>query len=244
MQVSLLSHTPQPDLLVALSARRCYSSLSISDLEENFDDSEIDRLLGILRSRNHLSPFEHANFTFSVMGISRALSHQLVRHRMASYSQESQRFVEYLNLPSLPFVIPPTIENVPHAKKIFLETMKKMLETYRELRSVGVPGEDARYIFPNSLETKLVFSMNARSLFNFFEQRCCQKAQWEIRKLANYMLSRCKAVSPRIFQTAGAPCGYSERPYCRENDQACSRFPPHLRERIEVQSDERSTEKA
>ncbi|MBF0498608.1 MAG: FAD-dependent thymidylate synthase [Candidatus Riflebacteria bacterium] len=224
LDVLLLRHTPDPDRLVALAARRCYSSLSATAIEERLEESEINRLLAVLRRRNHLSPFEHADFTFSVGGVSRALSHQLVRHRIASYSQESQRYVEYLKRNDLPFVTPVTIRENAEALRIYEKAMKAALEAYAEMRTAGIPAEDARYVFPNSVETKLVFTMNARSLFNFFEQRLCNKAQWEILRLAARMLETVKAVAPRIFRNAGAPCMY-EKPYCREDDVTCPRFP-------------------
>ena len=210
---------------MALAARRCYSSLAASQIEERLVDSEVERLLSLLRKRNHLSPFEHANFTFSVGGVSRALSHQLVRHRIASYSQESQRYVEYLKLSELPFVRPPTVAAHPEAQEIFDAAMKETLNAYQKMLNMGIPAEDARYIFPNGIETKLVFTMNARSLFNFFEQRCCVKAQWEIRALAFKMLTACRNAAPLIFLTAGPPCQYQNNPFCRENDPQCKSNP-------------------
>ncbi|OIP30585.1 hypothetical protein AUK22_01930 [bacterium CG2_30_54_10] len=224
MNLVLLKHTPEPDRLVALAARRCYSVLPAAEIDQKLGEKEVDRLLGLLRRRNHLSPFEHVSFTFSVDGVSRALSHQLVRHRIASYSQESQRYVEYPKLDQLPYVVPPTVTTNAEAAEIFRRTTENSLEAYRKLLNLGIPPEDSRYVFPNAVETKLIFTMNARSLFNFFEQRCCQKAQWEIRRLSNQMLKECKAVAPRIFRTAGAPCNY-ERPYCRENEPKCPCFP-------------------
>jgi thymidylate synthase (FAD) len=224
MDLVLLRHTPNPDHIVALAARRCYSSLAAGTIAEALDDAEVDRLIGLLRKRNHLSPFEHAVFTFSAGGVSRALSHQLVRHRMASYSQESQRYVEYTKRSELPFVCPPRVTANPEAKGIFDAAMNQTLQAYLQLVQMGVPPEDARYIFPNGIETKLVFSLNARSLFNFFEQRCCLKAQWEIRELARLMLIECRKAAPRLFETAGAPCRYKRFPYCRENDPKCPSY--------------------
>jgi thymidylate synthase (FAD) len=219
-----MRHTPEPDRLVALAARRCYSSRAAHDIEERLAPEEIARLLDFLRQRNHLSPFEHADFTFSADGISRALSHQLVRHRIASYSQESQRYVNYMKTEQLPYVVPPSIAANPHAARIFAETVDKTLSAYREMVNAGVAPEDARYVFPNAIETKLVFTMNARSLFNFFEQRCCIKAQWEIRILALEMLKAVRQVAPLIFKSAGAPCQFEKSPYCRENDSECPMY--------------------
>jgi len=224
LDVLLLRHTPDPDRLVALAARRCYSALPAQELDQRIGETEIDRLLALLRRRNHLSPFEHADFTFCVGGVSRALSHQLVRHRIASYSQESQRYVDYMKVPALPYAVPPSIRANPAALAIYESSMQTTLEAYRTMCEAGIPPEDARYIFPNGIETKLVFTMNARSLFNFFEQRLCRKAQWEIRCLAGTMLPLLRQVAPRIFQHAGAPCRYP-RPYCREDDPQCPDYP-------------------
>jgi thymidylate synthase (FAD) len=220
----LMRTTPEPDRLVAIAARRCYSNLSAEDIDEKLSDAEVERLLDFLRQRNHLSPFEHADFSFSVDGISRALSHQLVRHRIASYSQESQRYVNYMKVEALPFITPPKIANNEKALQIYNNALEHTLNAYREMVEAGMAPEDARYVFPNAIETKFVFTMNARSLFNFFEQRCCLKAQWEIRALALAMLTEVRKVAPNIFKNAGAPCQYQQNPYCRENDPKCPMY--------------------
>jgi thymidylate synthase (FAD) len=236
LKLVLLRTTPDPDRLVALAARRCYSSRPADEIDEKLSDKEAERLLDFLRQRNHLSPFEHADFSFSVDGISRALSHQLVRHRIASYSQESQRYVNYLKIEGdLPFIEPPGIAANKKASNIFNQTLKQTLDAYKELIDAGIPPEDARYIFPNAIETKFVFTMNARSLFNFFEQRCCLKAQWEIRALALAMLKEVRKVAPNIFKNAGAPCQYTQNPYCRENDPKCIQFKA-MKERLSNES--------
>ncbi len=224
MNLVLMRTTPEPDRLVAIAARRCYSNRSAEDIDEKLSDAEVERLLDFLRQRNHLSPFEHADFSFSVDGISRALSHQLVRHRIASYSQESQRYVNYMKVETLPFITPPKIANDDKALQIYNQALEHTLKAYREMVEAGVAPEDARYVFPNAIETKFVFTMNARSLFNFFEQRCCLKAQWEIRALAMAMLAEVRKVAPNIFKNAGAPCRYLQNPYCRENDPKCPMY--------------------
>lgn len=224
MEVTLLRGTDDPDRLVALAARRCYSSLPADRLEQRLSGDDVVRLLTLLRRRGHLSPFEHASFTFSVAGVSRVLSHQLVRHRLASYAQESQRYVEYHK--GLPYVVPPTVAASPAAQAVYRRACDQALAAYQELLALGVKAEDARYVFPGGSETKLVFTFNARSLFNFFEQRCCRKAQHEIRTLALAMLQRCREVAPLTFATAGAPCQYP-RPWCREDDETCPAHPAH-----------------
>lgn len=221
MNLLILRHTPEPDKIVALAARRCYSARDAQAIDESMPQEEIERMLGLLHARNHMSPFEHISFTFSVDGVSRALSHQLVRHRMASYSQESQRYVNYKKLELIPNVMPPNIKNNSEAQAVYQEALAVTLKAYKQILELGIPPEDARYIFPNAIETKLVFTLNARSLFNFFEQRCCIKAQWEIRNLANAMLRAVREVAPLTFKNAGAPCTYEKNPYCREHDPAC-----------------------
>lgn len=225
MNLIILRHTPEPDKLVAMAARRCYSSREAQEIDDKMTEEEQKRMLGLLRQRNHLSPFEHVSFTFSADGVSRALSHQLVRHRIASYSQESQRYVNYLKLEQIPNIIPPSISKNEDTLNIYKTAMDVTLNAYKDLLKLGIPPEDARYIFPNAIETKLVFTLNARSLFNFFEQRCCIKAQWEIRYLANEMLKEVRKVAPLIFKEAGAPCRFSQNPYCRENDPDCPMRP-------------------
>ena len=225
MKVTLLRYTPDPDLMVALAARRCYSNRAADAIEAGFKPEETERMVNMLRQRGHLSPFEHVSFTFSADGISRALSHQLVRHRIASYSQESQRYVNYLKLKEIPNIVPPKIAENSEALAIYSKAMEESLNAYRRMVEIGVAPEDARYIFPNAVETKVVYTMNARTLFNFFEQRCCMKAQWEIRQLAYEMLATVRKVAPIIFKHAGAPCQMAKNPYCREEDINC---PMHL----------------
>lgn len=224
MTVTLLRYTPDPDLMVALAARRCYSNRAADDIEKGFKPEEVERMINLLFQRGHYSVFEHASFTFSADGISRALSHQLVRHRIASYSQESQRYVNYLKLKEIPNIIPPKISANPKTLEIYNKAMEESLNAYRKMVEMGVAPEDARYIFPNAVETKIVFTMNARSLFNFFEQRCCMKAQWEIRQLAYEMLASVKKVAPLLFKSAGAPCQFAKNPYCREDDTKCPMY--------------------
>ncbi len=224
MTVTLLRYTPNPDLIVALAARRCYSNRAADDIETGFKPEEIERMINLLKQRGHFSVFEHATFTFSADGISRALSHQLVRHRIASYSQESQRYVNYLKLKEIPNIVPPKIAADPEASEIYNKAMEESLNAYRKMVEIGIAPEDARYIFPNAVETKIVFTMNARSLFNFFEQRCCMKAQWEIRHLAFEMLTEVRKVAPLIFKSAGAPCQFIKNPYCREEDLNCPMY--------------------
>ena len=163
----------------------------------------------------HHSVLEHAVFTFSVEGVSRALTHQLVRHRVASYSQQSQR---YVSMREPTFVTPHTVEGNEEASKVFEETMAAIWEAYGKLESMGIPAEDARYLLPNGCTTNITITMNARELLHFFSLRCCNRAQWEIREMADRMLELCMEVSPVIFREAGPPC---MRGPCPEGKLTC-----------------------
>lgn len=212
LKVSILTHTPEPENVVALSARLCYSPVGIEELKEKLPDSDKDNLINLLIDSGHLSPFEHASFTFAVEGISRACSHQLVRHRIASYSQQSQRYVSEEK--GFDYIIPPLFKEDDALCNIFLEAMKKAHDYYcqliKKLEKKGIKGEiarqDARFVLPNAAETKIVITMNARELLHFFKVRCCNRAQWEIRELAIEMLKLVKKIAPRIFKNAGPAC--------------------------------------
>lgn len=201
--VYLLSHTPEPDELVAAAARICYSNATVCDLLERETASLSKGLIKKLLKSGHHSPFEHASFTFGVDGLSRVASHQLVRHRIASYSQQSQRYVD-MHEPEA--VLPPSIAANPEAAKLFREEAKRAHVTYKALVDKGIPAEDARFILPHGWETRLIFTMNARELLHFFELRLCRRAQWEIRELARQMLQVCQKKAPAIFESAGPTC--------------------------------------
>lgn len=202
-KVCLLTHTPDPDELVAAAARLCYSDVAASDLLKRESEELSTRLLENLWRSGHYSPFEHASFTFGTDGLSRVTSHQLVRHRIASYSQQSQRYVK-MNRPEV--VIPPTVAALPEAEALFRRQIESAHETYRSLVEMGIPAEDARFILPHGWETRLVFTMNARELHHFFNLRLCRRAQWEIRGLARLMLAECRKAAPAIFALAGPAC--------------------------------------
>ena len=227
LKVELLRYTPDGEKLVAAAARLCYSPVGVSEIEDSLDESKIESFLSILMDLNHESPIEHVTFTFGVEGVSRALTHQLVRHRIASYSQQSQRYVK---LDQFQYIIPPAIEKNKIAKALFVKSMEESQHHYDEITNLlfedlyenyleeGLSEkeaklkaekeaiEDARYIFPNACETKIVFTMNTRSLLNFFRLRTCNRAQWEIRELATVMLKEVKKVYPILFKNAGPKC--------------------------------------
>ncbi len=218
MKVILMNHTSNPDATVASAARMCYSNMGPEEIWKGLDQPRTQELVHKLKQMGHGSPFEHVTFTFAIEGVSRTLSHQLVRHRIASYSQKSQRYVSEGHFA---FVTPPSIANNPQAREYFEWTMNKIDEMYRILEQ-KVPKEDARYVLPNACETQLVATFNARSLFNFFELRCCNRAQWEIRSLAKEMLKQVREVSPEVFYYAGARCDIDGT--CPEGSKSCGRY--------------------
>ena len=223
MEVKLIAHTPEPEKVIAASAKLCYSSSDASTIMENLSKENIDKFLTHLMNIGHASPIEHATFTFSISGISRACSHQLVRHRMASYSQKSQRYVKE---DFFKYVVPVAISNSVRTLDIFCNSIASAQEAYDALvtnlmdmgRTEKEAIEDARYVLPNACQTEMVVTMNTRSLLHFFEQRCCNRAQSEIRSVANAMLKLCKEVAPVLFGKAGAPCVSGT---CTEGSMSC-----------------------
>ena len=218
IKVVLLSHTIDPEQNVVAAIRQCYSAVGAEELKEKTSAETRDRLVNQVVESGHTSTVEHAVFTFAIEGISRACSHQLVRHRVASYSQQSQRYVD-LSKSELGYIVPPEIKNDKKLLEKYQKVMDLIENEYRELVKVGVKPEDARYVLPNACQTKIVVTMNARSLLNFFRERCCLRAQWEIRILANLMLAEVKKVAPKIFENAGASC-VSEG-ICWEGNMSC-----------------------
>ena len=234
LKVKLIAHTPEPDKVVTMAAKLCYSPIGADEIGENLTEEQVDKFLTMLVSMGHESPIEHTSFTFAIEGISRACSHQLVRHRLASYSQQSQR---YVRLDNMEYIIPPAIAEDADVKAKYIKTMDEAQAAYSELVDLLMQKgktekqaiEDARYVFPNACETKIVVTMNARSLLNFFEKRCCLRAQWEIMEMAYLMLAECKQVAPILFKKAGPSC-YSST--CKEGKMSCKR-PDIPKKRIE-----------
>ena len=216
MDVTLLYHTPEPERAVATAARLCYAPVGGRELMESLTDEKIRKVLTTIMSSGHFSTLEHASYTFAVEGVSRALTHQLVRHRLASYNQQSQRYVKFKEEP--PIVRPASVDTNPEAAQAFDEAIDACWQAYDKLVQAGVPAEDARYILPNACETKIVVTMNIRELMHFFSNRCCNRAQWEIRELAWKMLELVRPTAPFIFRAAGPGC---MRGACPEGKMCC-----------------------
>lgn len=242
MIVKLISYTPNPEQVVAAAAKLCYSDAHIDTLLDGLTPDKTENFLKKLSDLGHASPTEHAYFTFGIEGVSRTFLAQVTRHRIASFSVQSQR---YVRLNDFRYVIPPEIEAIPEAKSKFIDAMnadaQNYLEVVKELEDKYVDdlvlnygmdekaarakaskkaNEDARFILPNACETKMIMTMNARSLNNFFALRCCNRAQWEIRAVADEMLRQCKDVAPMLFANAGPAC---VRGKCAEGAMSCGK---------------------
>ncbi|MBQ4402321.1 MAG: FAD-dependent thymidylate synthase [Synergistaceae bacterium] len=205
MNVILLSHTPEPDAIVAAAARICYRDVTAEELLHGEEKNLSRALIADLFASGHMSTFEHVSFTFGIDGLSRVSSHQLVRHRVASFSQQSQRYVKMSADPEA-VIIPPTVRENPEALAVFNEAVRKSQEAYKLMVEAGIPKEDARFILPHGHSTRLVMTMNARELHHFFSLRLCRRAQWEIHELARKMLILCRQKAPVLFEKAGPSC--------------------------------------
>ena len=240
--VTLLNHSPNPELYIAAAARLCYSHSDIPTLLDNLTPEKTEAFLQKLTEMGHESPIEHVTFTFGIEGVSRSLLAQLTRHRMASYSVQSQRYVA---ANQFEYVLPPEIAAIPEAAEEYCRAMEEDQAHYDRLTAIlkekhladnladGMPEkeaaraaekqaiEDARFVLPNACATKIVMTMNARSLHNFFRHRCCNRAQWEIRSLAEEMYKLCVDVAPHLFKKAGPPCVSGA---CPEGKMSCGKM--------------------
>lgn len=243
MKVSLISYTPQPEKVVAAAARLCYSSVGVDDLMVDLTLEKSRTFVEKLTKMGHESPLEHASFTFAIEGVSRSLLAQITRHRLASYSVQSQR---YVRLDQFDYITPPAVQEDPQVLEAFNQAMEEQNKTYKRIaallkerhiyqlmdqgldkvratkRAEKMAIEDARFVLPNACDTKMVVTMNARSLNNFFRHRCCNRAQWEIRALAYEMLRLVQTVSPSLFEDAGPPCVKAP---CPEGQMSCGERP-------------------
>lgn len=241
IKVSLIEHTPNPEKIVAAAAKLCYSSFGVEDILDGLSEEKTTGFIEMLSDIGHESPTEHVSFTFGIEGVSRSLLAQLTRHRLASYSVKSQR---YVTEGCFEYVTPPEIEGVPEALEIYKNAMEVDRLAYESLTELLTQKhkaayikegrdekealrlatkkaiEDARFVLPNSCETKLVATFNTRSLINFFRHRLCERAQWEIRELAHKMYCEVTAVAPTLFKRSGPPCANGA---CPEGKMSCGR---------------------
>ncbi len=242
MKVTLIAHTPTPEKIIAAAAKMCYSDSNAETLLNGLDDEKTNGFIKMLSDLGHESPIEHATFTFGIEGVSRTLLAQITRHRIASFSVQSQRYVKQDNFV---FITPPAIADNPEASEIYQKSMQNAINDYMRISDIlekkyiqefmenGTDEktakskaekkaiEDARFVLPNACETKMIVTMNVRSLMNFFRLRCCQRAQWEIRAVADEMLKLCSEVSPVLFRNAGPSCVSGS---CSEGKMSCGKM--------------------
>lgn len=234
MKVYLITHTPDPERVVAAAAKLCYSSCGIENLFENLTDEKVHKFLDNLSSMGHESPMEHISFTFGIEDVSRSLLAQITRHRIASFSVQSQR---YVNMNNFSPVVPDDIYKVEEAFGEFSKTVEIINKSYNSLVNILVDKyvedgmdkktaekkaqENARSVLPNACPTKMIITMNARSLKNFFSLRCCNRAQDEIRELAWKMFELIYNVAPHIFSNSGPDCITSK---CGEGKMSCGKY--------------------
>ena len=241
LSVKLINCSQNPEKIIAAAAKLCYSPSGTQDVLDGLTAEKTEKFIDMLASLGHESPIEHASYTFAIEGVSRSLLAQLTRHRLASYSVKSQRYVKE---GQFEYITPPEIENLPEAKKLYIKAMEDDQKTYNELTDILMKKhiktllesgmdekqaekqvekmaiEDARFVLPNACETKLIMTINARSLMNFFHHRCCSRAQWEIRELACQMLNLVREVSPVLFKNAGPSC---VKGACPEGKMTCGK---------------------
>lgn len=223
--VKLINYTKEPERVIAAAARLCYSERSGEDLFENLSDEEVTRLVKNILNLGHYSVLEHVSFTFSISGISRVTTHQLVRHRVGcSYSQRSQRYIKEDNFD---YIIPPSIQERPKLLEKYNETMESLNNLYEEFAQV-VPKEDARYLLPQAIESKIMVTYSLRALLHFIKLRTCRRAQWEIQTLAWKMLKEAKQVAPLLLENVGPACLNGN---CPEGKLSCGR--PYTKEDID-----------
>lgn len=256
MNVKLIAYTPIPEKIISAAAKNCYSAANVDTLLEGLTEEKTDSFLNMLTEIGHESPIEHASFTFAMEGVSRSLLAQITRHRMASFSVQSQRYVREH---AFEYVVPHEIEDDPTACELFKKAMADDQETYEKLTEIlkakhiktflaqGASEkeanrkaekkaiEDARYVLPNACTTKIVMTANARSLYNFFRLRCCNRAQWEIRELAEEMYKLVYAVAPTLFRKAGPSCTCGA---CSEGKMSCGEMQAVRRKYAEIRGEE------
>ena len=236
LNVRLLEVTQHAIALIYAACRQCYSPKFSAEFFDEKDSNAVKQAAFIKKvvASGHESPLEHVKFTFAVEGVSRALTHQLVRHRLASYAQQSQRYVKETNFD---YIVPPSIAEDEDLREEFIRTMdliqssyNKLLEKFRDKGQVGErANQDVRFVLPQAAETKIVVTMNCRELIHFFHQRCCARAQWEIKRLADAMLKICQKELPEVFSETSAKC--EALGYCPEGeDFTCGKYP--LKEKV------------
>lgn len=227
-KVVMLRYTSDPENIVAMGAKLCYSATDVEGLMGKIESKDQSAFIKKLADLGHMSPVEHASFTFGIEGVSRSFLAQITRHRIASFSVQSQRYVTQAKEGTdFNYIIPPAIEALgEEAIEKYKNQMAVIDGFYKDwVQELGNKGEssneDARFVLPNGCETKMIVTMNARELMHFFEIRCCNRAQWEIRAVAWEMLRLCLDVAPNLFASAGPSCLFGA---CSEGSMTCGKM--------------------
>ncbi len=225
-KVILIRYTPAPEELVALAAKLCYSESDMEELEKGVEEHDQTKFLKRLSDMGHFSPVEHASFTFGIEGVSRSLLAQITRHRIASFSVQSQRYVALGDEEhGFDYIVPPRIKELGDEAveeyKTQMDTMNKWYQSWRQRLGTGESSnEDARFVLPNACATRMIVTMNARELLHFFSLRCCNRAQWEIRSVAWQMLELAYQAAPTLMEKAGPSCLCG---VCPEGKKSCGK---------------------
>ena len=231
LHVTLIAHTPEAEKVIAMASRTCYSALDLDGLRDKAETADNAAYIRRVLASGHTSVVEHASFTFGIEGVSRTLLAQITRHRLASFSVQSQRYVSVAGQEVFDYVCPPRIRGLgPAAQEKYLAQMKTMQRWYDEwTEALGEDAaEDARFVLPNAAATRMLVTMNARELLHFLSLRCCNRAQWEIRSVAWQMLALAYEAAPALFGKAGPGCLRGACPEgrkcCGHSDEVRARF--------------------
>ncbi len=236
IQVTLISHTEDPIRSLYMAYRTCYSQFTPQQVLERIDDERITReqMTKFIEERlktGHSSPLEQVWFEFAISGVSRAFSHQFVRHRVGiSFEQQSQRYVTYKK-GEFPYTVPETVRKAGMEPKM-RELFERVGELYEEMVAAGVPAEDARFLLPNATNTNFKVTVNFQSLLHISDLRLCTRAQWEFRKVVALMRAEVMRVVPELGRYLQPKCGELRMGYCDESEKdwaACpiGRVRPH-----------------
>lgn len=232
LNVTLIAHTPEPEKVIAMASRTCYSALDLEGLDKKTDTTDNAAYIRRVLASGHTSIAEHASFTFGLEGVSRTLLAQITRHRVASFSVQSQRYVSVAGAEVFDYIVPPRIRALgPEAEEKFAQQMKTMQRWYDEWsEALGQDSaEDARFVLPGAAATRIVMTMNARELLHFFSLRMCNRAQWEVREAAWRMYELVYPLAPSVFELAGPGCAHGA---CPEGKRSCGRA-AEVREKIQ-----------
>ena len=243
IQVTLIDHTPDPVRALYTAYRVCYSALTPQQVLARIADERISqaKMLSFVEARlltGHMSPLEQVHFEFGISGVSRAFSHQFVRHRIGiSFEQQSQRYVTYAG-GEFPYSVPKTVERAGLGGDM-AALFAQAGALYEKMVEAGVPAEDARFLLPNATNTNFKITVNFASLLHIADLRLCTRAQWEFRRVVALMRAEVMRVAPELGRQLQPKCGERRLGYCDEEYEAWAECPigrkrPHKRELFQL----------